>query len=45
MVDPTYEIQRIEREIAPHVDGINQHLLTYVESHQVDLLRADEASA
>jgi hypothetical protein len=45
MVDPKYEIQRIEGEIAPFVDGINQHLLTYVEAHQVDLLRADEAHA
>jgi hypothetical protein len=45
LIDPTYQIQRIEGEIAPHVDGINQHLLTYVESHQVDLLRADEANA
>ncbi|HET6147819.1 MAG TPA: hypothetical protein VFH68_09825 [Polyangia bacterium] len=45
LVDPTHQIERIEREIAPHVDGINQHLLSYVESHQVDLLRADETTA
>lgn len=45
LIDPTRQIARIEREIAPHVDGINQHLLSYVESHRVDLLRADEAIA
>jgi hypothetical protein len=44
LFDPTHELERIEREIAPHVDGINQHLLSYVESHQVDLLRADDAT-
>ncbi len=45
LIDPTGELKRIELEIGPHVDGINQHLLAYVESHRVDLLRADEASA
>ena len=45
LIDPTGELKRIELEIGPHVDGINQHLLAYVESHRVDLLRADEAIA
>jgi len=45
LVDPTHQIERIEGEMAPYVDGINQHLLRYVESHQIDLLRADEATA
>lgn len=43
-VDPTRTLDRIEREIGPHVDGLNRFLLEYVEAHQVDLLRADEAA-
>ena len=42
-VDPTRTLDRIERELGPHVDGLNRYLLEYVEAHQVDLLRADEA--
>ena len=42
-IDPARELDRIEWELAPHVDGLNQHLLSYVEGHQVDLLRADDA--
>jgi hypothetical protein len=45
MIDPTGELKRIELDIGPHVDGINQHLLAYVESHRGDLLRADDATA
>jgi hypothetical protein len=45
LIDPTGELARIERDIGPHVDNINQHLLAYVESHRGDLLRADEATA
>lgn len=41
-VDPTRTLDRIERELGPHVDGLNRYLLEYVEAHQVDLLRADE---
>jgi hypothetical protein len=44
-IDPSHELERIERDLAPCVDGINQHLLAYVEAHKVDLLRADEAQA
>jgi hypothetical protein len=42
-VDPTRTLDRIERELGPHVDSLNRYLLEYVEAHQVDLLRADEA--
>jgi hypothetical protein len=42
LVDPAHELDRIERELAPHIDGLNRHLLAYVEAHHVDLLRADE---
>jgi predicted DNA-binding transcriptional regulator len=41
-VDPTRALERIEREIGPHIDGLNRFLLDYVEAHHVDLLRADE---
>jgi hypothetical protein len=44
LVDPTRTLDRIEREIGPHVDGLNRFLLEYVEAHHVDLLRADEAA-
>ena len=44
-VDPTRTLDRIERELGPHVDGLNRYLLEYVEAHQVDLLRADDAGA
>jgi hypothetical protein len=43
-VDPTHTLDRIERELGPHVDGLNRYLLEYVEAHHVDLLRADEAA-
>jgi hypothetical protein len=42
-VDPTRSLDRIERELGPHIDSLNRYLLEYVEAHQVDLLRADEA--
>jgi hypothetical protein len=41
-VDPTRALDRIEREIGPHIDGLNRFLLDYVEAHHVDLLHADE---
>jgi hypothetical protein len=44
LIDPHRELDRIEQELAPHIDGLNRHLLEYVETHRVDLLRADEAS-
>ena len=42
-VDPTRTLDRIERELGPHVDSLNRYLLEYVEAHHVDLLRADDA--
>jgi hypothetical protein len=45
LVDPTRQLERIESDLAPHVDGLNQYLLVYVDAHKVDLLRADEAGA
>lgn len=42
-LDPTRALDRIERELGPHIDGLNRFLLDYVEAHHVDLLRADEA--
>ena len=42
-LDPTRALDRIERELGPHIDGLNRFLLDYVEAHHIDLLRADEA--
>jgi hypothetical protein len=42
IIDPTRGLDRIEQELAPHVDGLNLHLVEYVEAHRVDLLRADD---
>jgi hypothetical protein len=44
-VDPTRTLDRIERELGPHIDSLNRHLLAYVEAHQFELLRADEGGA
>ncbi len=44
-VDPTRTLDRIERELGPHIDGLNRHLLEYVEAHQFELLRADDGGA
>jgi hypothetical protein len=44
-VDPTRSLDRIERELGPHIDSLNRYLLEYVEAHQVDLLRADDVVA
>ncbi len=44
-VDPTRTLDRIERELGPHVDNLNRYLLEYVEAHQFELLRADEGGA
>ncbi len=44
-VDPTRTLDRIERELGPHIDGLNRYLLEYVEAHQFELLRADEGGA
>jgi hypothetical protein len=43
-LDPTRALDRIERELGPHIDGLNRFLLDYVEAHHVDLLRADEVT-
>ena len=42
LIDPARELERIEQELAPHIDGLTRHLLAYVEAHHVDLLRADD---
>jgi hypothetical protein len=42
LVDPARALDRIEQDLGPHVDGLNLHLVEYVEAHKVDLLRADD---
>ena len=42
LVDPARELERIEQDLAPLIDGLTSHLLAYVEEHQIDLLRADD---
>jgi hypothetical protein len=45
LIDPGRDLERIEEELAAHVDGLHEHLAAYVESHEVDLFRADEGGA